>query len=204
VALDSAMRGNACPISGSPEAQIAAQHAVINRFETALWEGGFNKSLLPSYQSASRRLEALIAARGDDRRHHFVLIIPVADSPAQLRRCLASLLELCRLYGYGGIPVPAERPHPHPQRQDRPPVLLQPPAVWPTQIRQYQWVQRDLDRITLNLVASQPLDAETLASLEAGIRRDVGAQMALEVSYLDDIPRTASGRHRFVIGITGH
>ena len=71
-----------------------------------------------------------------------------------------------------------------------------------TQIR--QWVQRDLDRITLNLVASQPLDAETLASLEAGIRRDVGAQMALEVSYLDDIPRTASGRHRFVIGITGH
>jgi len=37
---------------------------------------------------------ALIAARGDDRRHHFVLVTPVADSPAQLRRCLASLLEL--------------------------------------------------------------------------------------------------------------
>ena len=73
-----------------------------------------------------------------------------------------------------------------------------------TQIHQYQWVQRDLDRIALNLVVSQPLDAETLASLEASIRRDVGAQMALEVNYLDDIPRTASGRHRFVIGITGH
>jgi len=49
------MRGNACPISG-PEAQIAAQHAVIARFESALWEGGFNTSLLPSYQSAWRRL----------------------------------------------------------------------------------------------------------------------------------------------------
>jgi len=38
--------------------------------------------------------EALIAARGDDRRHHFVPHHPVADSPAQLQRCLASLLEL--------------------------------------------------------------------------------------------------------------
>lgn len=87
----------------SPDEQIAAQHAVINRFETALWDGGFNASLLASYQSAWRRLETLIAQRGDDRRHHFVLVIPVADSPAQLRRCLASLLELCRAYGYGGM-----------------------------------------------------------------------------------------------------
>ncbi len=70
-----------------------------------------------------------------------------------------------------------------------------------TQIRQYQWVQRDLDHITLNLVASQPLKAETLASLEADIRRDVDAQMVLEVNLLDDIPRTVSGKHRFVIGM---
>lgn len=93
---------NACRLA-PPDEKIAAQHAVIARFEAALWEDGFNESLLPSYQSAWRRLEALIAARGDDRRHRFVLVIPVADSPAQLRRCLASLLELCRLYGYGGM-----------------------------------------------------------------------------------------------------
>ena len=70
-----------------------------------------------------------------------------------------------------------------------------------TQIRQYQWVQRDLDRLALNLVASQPLNAETLASLDASIRREVDAQMGLEVNYLDDIPRTVSGKHRFVIGM---
>ncbi|MHB8825847.1 MAG: hypothetical protein ACYC5T_13545 [Thiobacillus sp.] len=87
----------------SPDEQIAAQHAVIARFESALWDGGFNAALLASYQSAWRRLETLIAARGDDRRHQFVLVIPVADSPAQLRRCLASLLELCRAFGYGGM-----------------------------------------------------------------------------------------------------
>ncbi|MCL5060542.1 MAG: hypothetical protein M1449_08600, partial [Candidatus Thermoplasmatota archaeon] len=70
-----------------------------------------------------------------------------------------------------------------------------------TQIRQYQWVQRDFDRLVLNLVASQPLNTETQASLEASIRRDVDAQMRLEVNVLDAIPRTVSGKHRFVIGM---
>ncbi len=70
-----------------------------------------------------------------------------------------------------------------------------------TQIRQYQWVQRDLDRLTLSLVATHPLSDATLASLESSIRRDVDAQMVLEVNYLDDIPRTVSGKHRFVIGM---
>ncbi|PKO68795.1 MAG: hypothetical protein CVU23_06825 [Betaproteobacteria bacterium HGW-Betaproteobacteria-17] len=93
---------NACRLA-PPDEQIAAQHAVIARFESALWDGGFNAALLASYQSAWRRLETLIAARGDDRRHQFVLVIPVADSPAQLRRCLASLLALCRAFGYGGM-----------------------------------------------------------------------------------------------------
>ncbi|MDP3125001.1 MAG: hypothetical protein Q8M84_05140, partial [Thiobacillus sp.] len=86
----------------SLDEQIAAQHAVIARFETALWEGGFNAALLPAYQSAWRRLETLLAKR-DDPRHHFVIVIPVADSPAQLQRCLASLIELCRAFGYGGM-----------------------------------------------------------------------------------------------------
>ncbi|HQS82277.1 MAG TPA: hypothetical protein PKV42_07425 [Thiobacillus sp.] len=69
-----------------------------------------------------------------------------------------------------------------------------------TQIRQYQWVQRDLDRLELNLVAP-PLGRETLASLEASIRRDVDARMVLKVHYLGEIPRTVSGKHRFVIGL---
>lgn len=72
-----------------------------------------------------------------------------------------------------------------------------------TQIRQYQWVQRGRDRLALNLVASRPLSIETLASLEASIHRDVDAQMTLEVNYLDEVPRTVSGKHRFVIGMTG-
>ena len=67
------------------------------------WEGGFNEALLASYQSAGRRLETLIAARGADSRHHFIIVIPVADSPQQLRTCLDSLLELCGLFGIDPI-----------------------------------------------------------------------------------------------------
>jgi hypothetical protein len=85
-----------------PAEQIAAQRAAIARFEAALWDGGFNQNLLASYQSAWRRLEALLERSSEDRRHHFVLIIPVADSPVHLHNCLASLLELCRAFGYGG------------------------------------------------------------------------------------------------------
>jgi len=70
-----------------------------------------------------------------------------------------------------------------------------------TQIRQYQWVQRELDRLTLNLVTADVLNAETLASLRERIRRDVDAQLELQVNYLDAIPRTPSGKHRFVIGM---
>ena len=97
------MRSPVISRRADPDALIVAQHARIARLEAALWHGGFQPSRLGAYQAAWRELEALIAARGDDNRHAFVLVIPVADSPTQLRRCLASLLELCRLYGYGGM-----------------------------------------------------------------------------------------------------
>jgi phenylacetate-CoA ligase len=70
-----------------------------------------------------------------------------------------------------------------------------------TQLGQYQWVQHDLDRLSLNVVAATPLSCETLAALRESLRRDVDAEMRLEVNYLAEIPRTASGKHRFVIGL---
>lgn len=70
-----------------------------------------------------------------------------------------------------------------------------------TQIHQYCWVQTGLDRLRLDLVSSEPLAGEVLQSIRSRIRRDVDAQMDLEVRYRDEIPRTASGKHRFVIGL---
>lgn len=84
----------------SPE--VAAQKAAIAELERRLWAGGLDDALLEAYQAAHRELERRIAAQGADDRHRFVVVIPVADRPQHLQSCLASLLELCRRYGYGG------------------------------------------------------------------------------------------------------
>jgi len=70
-----------------------------------------------------------------------------------------------------------------------------------TQIRQYQWRQTAPDRMLLSVVASPMLSDEWVAGLQAGIHAEVDAGMTLEVRHLDAIPRTASGKHRFVIGL---
>jgi phenylacetate-CoA ligase len=70
-------------------------------------------------------------------------------------------------------------------------------------VRQYQWVQRGFDRIDLNLVADTRLDAETVATLATSLRRDVDSGLTLEVHYLETMPRTAAGKHRYVIGLAG-
>jgi phenylacetate-CoA ligase len=71
-----------------------------------------------------------------------------------------------------------------------------------TQIRQYQWMQATPERMVLNLVCPDRLEASLVPLLEEALRREVDPAMALEVNYLDEIPRTASGKHRYVIGMT--
>lgn len=71
-----------------------------------------------------------------------------------------------------------------------------------TQIRQYQWLQTAPDRLVLSVVAAPALGEETIRSLQGHIRGDLEATMHLEVRHVDDIPRTVSGKHRFVIGYT--
>ncbi len=85
-----------------PPADLEArQVGRIAALEHALWDGGYKPALLPAYQAAFRELEDGRAG-GADSRHDFVIVIPVADSPRHLHDCLGSLLELCRVFGYGG------------------------------------------------------------------------------------------------------
>ena len=70
-----------------------------------------------------------------------------------------------------------------------------------TQIKQYQWVQLDVDRMRLNLVAPERLGEEQHNTLRRTLQQDVDTQMRLEIHYLDAIPRTLSGKHRVVIGL---
>ena len=71
--------------------------------EQAMWAPGADfHPLLACYQALFREQEALIQQRGGDKRHHFILSIPVADRPPHLRACLESVYQVCRLFNYGG------------------------------------------------------------------------------------------------------
>lgn len=59
----------------------------------------YEDGVLADYQRVCRLRETIAV---HDDRHRFLVVIPTADRPRQLRDCLASLLELCRVYGYGG------------------------------------------------------------------------------------------------------
>ncbi|MBU0753416.1 MAG: hypothetical protein KJ787_14135 [Gammaproteobacteria bacterium] len=66
-------------------------------------------------------------------------------------------------------------------------------------IRQYQFVQTALDRMVLKLVSERPLDGVALEAMRQKVRRDVDGAMLIEVNYVDAIPRSASGKHRFIV-----
>lgn len=73
----------------------------VRIFEHALPTQDYSDRALDEYQHVCRGYEALRAAQGGDR-HRFLVIVPTADRPRQLRECLNSLLDLCRLFEYGG------------------------------------------------------------------------------------------------------
>ncbi|HEX8964491.1 MAG TPA: hypothetical protein VF801_15930 [Rhodocyclaceae bacterium] len=68
-----------------------------------------------------------------------------------------------------------------------------------TQVEQYQFVQEAPQRIVLNVVSAEPLDASIPGSIRDHIRRDLGPEVDFQLNRVAEIPRTASGKHRFVI-----
>lgn len=81
---------------------IAAYQRLIPKLEETLWRKNPSAQLLSSLQLAYREMEALLALSDVNRRHSFVVVIPVADRPRHLECCLDSLLQLCRSFHYGG------------------------------------------------------------------------------------------------------
>ena len=68
-----------------------------------------------------------------------------------------------------------------------------------TDIKQYQYIQSELDKITLNIVSSTRLRTDVLDSLQEKLRRDIDDNLLLKINFVDEIKRTVSGKHRFVI-----
>ena len=68
-----------------------------------------------------------------------------------------------------------------------------------TQITQYQFVQETPTRISLRLVCPQPPATALTDALREAIRRELGAGVELAIEHVDEIERSLSGKHRFVI-----
>ena len=73
----------------------------IPLMETALHESGLAPALVAELHALFVEMEGHIAANGNDRRHRFVVVIPVADRPQQLRTCLLSLAGMVQAFRYG-------------------------------------------------------------------------------------------------------
>ena len=68
---------------------------------------GFDEDLLSLQRDLYLELEYILSFEHGDKRHHFLVVIPVADRPVMLRNCLESLVEQCRIFQYGGLTIDA-------------------------------------------------------------------------------------------------
>lgn len=66
-------------------------------------------------------------------------------------------------------------------------------------LREFQLVQERADLVRVALVADQGFSSEIPDRAAAGLRRLLGGGVAIEVEIVREIPRTASGKHRYVI-----
>ena len=65
----------------------------------------FRDDLLLLQKDLYRELEDLYCLDPADSRHHFFVVVPVADRPSMLRDCVESLMAQCEDFGYGGTAV---------------------------------------------------------------------------------------------------
>lgn len=95
--------------SHDSESRLALYREAFPHLEQALWCGRLDPAAVASYQRAFREYEEVLARQDRDGRHGFVVVIPVADRPKHLGRCLASILHLCECFLYGGFRAPFYR-----------------------------------------------------------------------------------------------
>ena len=66
-------------------------------------------------------------------------------------------------------------------------------------INQYQFVQNELNRITLSITATSQLSPGLQKLLQRRVQNEIDSGLMLEIEQVDEIRRTSSGKHRFVI-----
>lgn len=66
-------------------------------------------------------------------------------------------------------------------------------------IKSYQVIQESLSEFTLYLVKGKAFNEDEMDRIQKGILNIVGLECHLSTVFVDEIPPTASGKHRSVI-----
>lgn len=66
-------------------------------------------------------------------------------------------------------------------------------------IKQYQFVQTEKNKIVLAINTSTDISYGTFKRIHERVKNEIDRNMVLEIDYVDEIKRTLSGKHRFVI-----
>ncbi|MCW9024587.1 MAG: hypothetical protein OQK73_07875 [Gammaproteobacteria bacterium] len=82
---------------------IQLYQQAIPAIEAVLATYKFNDSIVLAYQNICMEMECLYSDHIKDERHHFIVVIPVADRPQHLAACISSLFQLCVKFAYGGM-----------------------------------------------------------------------------------------------------
>ena len=81
--------------------------AALKLLEKAAADKGFDTDLLSLQRDLYIELEYILSFEHVEKRHHFLVVIPVADRPVMLGNCLESLVGQCRNFNYGGFTINA-------------------------------------------------------------------------------------------------
>ncbi|RPI36646.1 MAG: hypothetical protein EHM54_05180 [Nitrospiraceae bacterium] len=85
---------------------LKAVYEMTLRFiEKEAADSAYKKDLLALQRGLYLELEYILSFEHSDLRHHFLVVIPVADRPIMLKNCLGSLIEQCRMFQYGGFTI---------------------------------------------------------------------------------------------------
>ena len=83
----------------------AVYETALRFLEKDAADKGFGEDLLSLQRDLYMELEYILSFEHGDERHHFLVVIPVADRPVMLKNCLESLVEQCRIFQYGGFTI---------------------------------------------------------------------------------------------------
>ena len=93
--------------AGDLAALLPLYDQAIPVLEAAMWESALAPARVADCHALFAEMEVHIAAAGDDPRHAFVVVVPVADRPQHLRTCLESLAGAAQAFHYGAGKVMA-------------------------------------------------------------------------------------------------